>query len=162
MRIISIFLSAISIFLIGFFTDSPHGEKLKISCSECHGTSGWKLDKTVYSFNHSTTKLPLVGQHKDTDCKMCHATLVFSDAKPECSSCHSDVHEATVGLECNQCHTPKSWLVPDITKIHQRSRFPLLGVHSTVDCFQCHKSATFLKFEVLGTECYNCHSNTNQ
>jgi hypothetical protein len=43
--------------------------------------------------------------------------------------------------------------------VHQQSRFPLVGVHSTVDCYQCHKSETFLRFEVIGNECYSCHSD---
>jgi hypothetical protein len=171
MRILSLALMTISVFLVGFFflkphgddfkigqfSQSPHGDNFKISCNVCHSSKGWKLDKDIYSFNHTTTKFPLIGDHTKVDCKMCHPTLVFSEAKTGCIDCHTDVHEATVGPDCNRCHTPHSWLVNDITKIHQLSRFPLLGVHATVDCDRCHKSETFRRFEVLGTECYSCH-----
>ncbi len=159
MRILSLIIIAISVFLIAWFIPSPHGADFKISCNVCHSPKGWKLDKDIYSFNHSKTKLPLLGQHTKTDCKLCHPTLVFSEAKAECVSCHKDVHESSVGPECNRCHTNNSWLVQDITRVHQQSRFPLVGVHSTVDCNQCHKSETFLKFEVLGADCFSCHSD---
>ncbi len=159
MRILSLLIIAISVFLIAWFIPSPHGADFKISCNVCHSPKSWKLDKEIYSFNHDKTKMPLLGQHAKTDCKLCHPTLVFSEAKVECASCHKDVHESSVGPECNRCHTNNSWLVQDITRVHQQSRFPLVGVHSTVDCNQCHKSETFLRFEVLGTECYSCHSD---
>ena len=58
--------------------DSPHGEDFKISCSKCHSTKGWELDREVYSFDHNATRLPLLGQHVHVDCKRCHPTLVFS------------------------------------------------------------------------------------
>ena len=137
--------------------DPPHGDNFKISCSVCHSTKGWKLDREIYSFNHDTTALPLIGQHKETDCKLCHPSLIFSEANTECSSCHTDVHESTVGYSCERCHTPHSWLVQNITQIHQLSRFPLIGVHARIDCYECHRTETFLRFEVLGTDCYSCH-----
>jgi hypothetical protein len=45
------------------------------------------------------------------------------------------------------------------SQIHQQSRFPLVGVHARVDCFKCHLSESFQRFDVIGTECYTCHSN---
>jgi len=139
------------------FIKHPHGENFNISCNVCHSTKGWKIDKEIYSFNHDSTDMPLIGQHKQVDCKLCHSTLVFSEAKNQCVECHNDMHESTVGKDCNRCHTPQSWLVTNITQIHQQSRFPLVGVHAKVDCYECHKSETFQRFEVLGTECYSCH-----
>jgi len=138
---------------------SPHGAGFKISCNACHTTEGWIVDKENLSFDHDKTSMPLVGQHAKTDCKLCHPTLVFSEAKTECMQCHTDVHESTVGKECGRCHTPYSWLVNNITQIHQQSRFPLVGVHATVDCYQCHTSETSQRFDVMGTECYSCHSD---
>jgi len=172
MRSLPLVIIVLVVTLIGIFTQltlgdvttrdpgpkSPHGDNFKVSCSVCHSSKGWKIDKEVYSFDHGTTKMPLVGQHTNVDCMLCHKTLIFSDAKKECVGCHTDVHESTVGSQCNRCHTPQSWLVNNITTIHQQSRFPLLGVHSSIDCYQCHKSETFRRFEVLGTDCYSCHS----
>jgi len=159
MRILSLILTAIAVFLIGLFTKSPHGENFKVSCSVCHSANNWKLDKAIYSFNHATTKLPLVGQHVSVDCKMCHPTLVFAEAKTGCVDCHKDVHETSVGFDCNRCHTPNSWLVNNATQLHQLSRFPLVGVHAAVDCYKCHKTESLLNFKVIGVECNNCHND---
>ena len=69
------------------------------------------------------------------------------------------MHNQTVGSECARCHTPNSWIVNNITEIHQRSRFPLVGPHRTADCYACHKnaSASLLNFGPLGVECFDCH-----
>jgi hypothetical protein len=140
-------------------TDSPHGKDFKINCDVCHTSKSWKLDRTIYSFNHNKTALPLTGQHELVDCRSCHATLVFSDAKTGCVDCHTDLHEQTVGPDCARCHTPKSWIVENITGLHQQSRFPLLGPHFTADCSRCHKSASLLRFDPLGVECFDCHQS---
>jgi hypothetical protein len=67
------------------------------------------------------------------------------------------MHYQTVGFECARCHNTKSWIVENITEVHHLSRFPLLGAHFTADCFQCHPSASLLRFEPLGIECFDCH-----
>lgn len=159
MRILSLLIISVSLslLLLGLMSDSPHGPAFKVSCSTCHSSKGWQLDKAVYSFNHNKTKFPLAGQHTLVDCKKCHPTLVFSEAKKECSQCHTDVHQATVGLDCSRCHTPSSWLVTNITEIHQTSRFPLLGAHRMADCMDCHKSESKARFDVAGINCIDCH-----
>jgi hypothetical protein len=160
MRRLSLILLTAGIFLsVNLFADSPHGKDFKISCGVCHSQNSWKLDKTIYSFDHGKTALPLVGQHLATDCKGCHPTLVFSDAKTACVDCHTDMHYQTVGPDCGRCHTPASWIVNNVTEIHQRSRFPLTGAHYTANCSDCHVSASLLRFEPLGVECYDCHSD---
>jgi hypothetical protein len=136
---------------------NPHGSEFKISCSQCHSSGGWQLDKKIYSFDHNITKLPLVGQHSEVDCRQCHKSLVFRDAKTECNDCHIDIHQATVGQECSRCHTPASWLVSNITELHQMSRFPLLGAHKTADCKDCHKSESMVRFDAIGVNCIDCH-----
>lgn len=138
---------------------SPHGKDFKISCNVCHSAKGWELDKDVYSFDHNKTKFPLVGQHNDAQCRSCHTSLVFSEAKTECKSCHADIHQSTTGKDCQQCHTPYSWLVNNTTKFHQLSRFPLVGVHAKVDCDRCHKSESLHRYDVIGSECYSCHAD---
>jgi hypothetical protein len=145
--------------------DSPHGDKLGFSCTDCHNTSGWKVD--LNSFNHNSTNFLLVGQHQTVSCKDCHSSLVFDQAGDECKDCHVDMHQQTVGLECDRCHTPNSWVVNNVTQLHQMSRFPLVGAHSEADCGQCHTnlisasvSASFLRFDPLGIECIDCHRDT--
>jgi hypothetical protein len=142
--------------------DSPHGEDFRISCDKCHSASGWEIDPEVYSFDHNTTQLPLVGQHITVNCRQCHPTLVFSEAPTECAHCHTDLHEQTVGPDCARCHTPRSWIVSNIAEIHRRGRFPLLGAHYSADCAACHPSASLLRFEPLGVECVDCHMEAYQ
>ena len=162
MRILSFIIFCILLFLSDRQTDSPHGPDFKMSCSACHSAKGWQLDKEIYSFDHNTTKMPLVGQHSEINCRKCHPTLVFSEAKTSCIDCHNDIHQATVGMECSRCHTPASWLVNNINEIHRMSRFPLLGAHMTADCNQCHKSESLIRFDVTGVDCIDCHREDYQ
>jgi len=157
MRILSLLLICLSLVFFRQKTESPHGPDFKVSCGTCHSSKGWLLDTAIYSFDHNKTKLALTGQHMIVNCRQCHTTLVFSEAKTECNECHIDVHQATTGLDCGRCHTPASWLVNNITEIHQMSRFPLLGAHRTADCTDCHKSETFVRFDVPGVNCIDCH-----
>ncbi|HMR43277.1 MAG TPA: cytochrome c3 family protein, partial [Saprospiraceae bacterium] len=108
-------------------------------------------------FHHSKTNFPLKGQHKKTDCRSCHETLVFSEANSDCISCHTDVHNQTVGNDCARCHTFQNWLIDDVTNIHFENGFPLAGVHASVSCNQCHVSETNLRFERIGNDCISCH-----
>lgn len=155
-------LSLILVVLLGIFfgyqfVDNPHGKDFKVSCDVCHSPESWKLDKAIYSYNHDETDLPLVGEHTQVNCRQCHPSLIFSEAGNECSDCHTDIHQNTVGNDCARCHTPYSWLVNNITEIHQMSRFPLLGAHAMADCIDCHTSNNFVVFEPLGVECFDCH-----
>jgi len=157
MRILSLLIFSLILVFIKRVTDPPHGPDFKISCSKCHSAKGWQLDKEIYSFDHNTTKMPLVGQHTEINCRQCHPTLIFKEAKTECNECHKDVHQTTAGPDCSRCHSPASWLVNNINEIHQVSRFPLLGAHRTADCYQCHKSESLVRFDVTGIECIDCH-----
>ena len=148
---------AMLIVAISALAQSPHGDELKIKCADCHNPNGWKMIEGTYKFSHDKTDFPLVGQHQSVNCISCHKDLVFSKAKPECVSCHTDVHEQTVGNDCARCHTPQTWLVASKTQLHEQSRFPLLGAHAMADCFECHESASLLRFDPLGINCYDCH-----
>ncbi len=165
MRILSFIIWYFVISFIGMFSkESPHGKDFKISCNTCHSSKNWSLDKEIYNFDHSTTKMPLIGQHKEVNCRLCHPTLVFSEAKSktECVNCHTDIHSQSVGNYCDKCHTPNSWLVNNVTAIHQQSRFPLLGVHTITECQKCHKSESLHRFDVQGVECIDCHRDNYQ
>ena len=137
--------------------ENPHGDDLTFDCMDCHTTEGWTFSKATAKFDHDVTQFKLEGQHIVTDCKSCHTSLVFSEAKANCIDCHTDMHNNTVGMDCARCHDPKSWLVSNITEIHQMSRFPLLGAHNTASCADCHSSASNLEFQPLGVECIDCH-----
>lgn len=151
-------LGCLLLISISLAAQSPHGDALKNDCSDCHTTDNWKVDRNTIRFRHSATGYELEGQHDQVACRSCHPTLNFSKARPECMFCHSDVHEQTLGFECNRCHTPRSWIVENVTALHQASRFPLVGPHITAQCYDCHPSASLLRFDPLGIECFDCHS----
>ncbi|MDX1407095.1 MAG: hypothetical protein R3330_03150, partial [Saprospiraceae bacterium] len=139
------------------YAQSPHGETLTIDCASCHTTDSWELEYGSFAFEHDSTSFALTGQHAQTDCRLCHTSLVFSEAPMECVACHTDMHQETVGTDCARCHTTASWLVDDITGIHQEIAFPLVGAHASTSCFDCHQSDTELRFDPIGTDCINCH-----
>lgn len=155
-------LSLIIPFLLLLFgvqtSDSPHGPGFKVNCIDCHTADGWEFVQSESTFDHNTTKFPLKGQHQVVDCRACHVSLVFAEAKKECAECHNDVHQQSVRLDCSRCHTPQSWLVSNVTDIHQMSRFPLMGPHKTATCSDCHKSGNPVQFEPMGIQCIDCHN----
>jgi hypothetical protein len=153
-------------FLILFFlicrlalAQSPHTNALSIDCSSCHNPVNWDVDPAKLEFDHSTTGFKLFGQHLAADCKSCHSTLVFNQVSSQCFSCHQDVHQNTAGMDCSKCHNSDSWIVKDINRIHEVSRFPLLGAHLRADCIQCHTGYENLYFEPVSVECFSCHAD---
>jgi hypothetical protein len=148
----------LSVTVLGQYSQSPHGRTFTVDCARCHTDENWEVSPNKVTFNHDSTDFPLVGQHQKVNCKNCHPTLIFTEAKTECSDCHTDIHQQTVGYDCARCHNNNSWVVTNVSSIHRESRFPLMGAHKTADCSACHKSASNLQFEALGTECINCHS----
>lgn len=149
-------ITLLSFAAIGMYAQSPHGEKFNADCSICHSPSNWEMVPNS-AFEHDTTGFALTGQHTDTECRQCHVALDFSKAGTECVSCHTDMHNNTVGQQCDYCHNTGSWIVQDISKIHNMSRFPLTGAHNVTDCYLCHPSASLFRFEPLGVQCYDCH-----
>jgi len=157
MRILPLAIPLLILLMALKVVDSPHGNDLEISCSVCHSPQGWEVKPEIYSFDHSKTNMPLEGQHASLNCRLCHPSLVFSDAETDCFACHTDMHYQTVGPDCDRCHTTESWIVTNITDLHRQGRFPLFGPHLQADCMDCHPSASFLRFEPLRIECIDCH-----
>ncbi len=136
---------------------NPHGDNFAMDCAKCHSPENWLFSAQTSTFSHDSTSFPLTGQHKDLDCRSCHTSPVFKEAETNCISCHTDVHQMTVGNDCARCHTPVSWIVENVTEMHEKVSFPLMGVHSTVNCNQCHVSETNVRFGPTGVTCIDCH-----
>lgn len=151
-----IFYILFTCLLFNSHAEPTHGDKLKMECTVCHFTDKWNKIKTD-GFNHKQTSFPLLGQHKIVECRKCHPTLDFSQAKSECFECHADVHQGTVGRDCENCHNAASWMINNVKPIHQQSGFPLTGAHAAADCQRCHTSASNLRFNNLRTDCFSCH-----
>lgn len=139
------------------FGQSPHGKNFSINCVQCHSPENWEFAYSNASFSHDSTLFPLTGQHVLTDCRLCHKSLVFKDAKADCNSCHQDVHQQTVGTDCARCHTTANWTIEAVTQMHEKTSFPLMGVHTGLDCKACHTSESDVRYSPTGVYCIDCH-----
>ena len=67
--------------------------------------------------------LPAAGQALQVDCKDCHKSLRYKDAKIDCPSCHQRTTstKTRLGTACEQCHNARSWKAWDFDhdKAHQ-------------------------------------------
>ncbi|KAA3641677.1 MAG: hypothetical protein DWQ02_00155, partial [Bacteroidetes bacterium] len=172
-----LFLLGLTVCLTG---QSPHGSEFTMNCAACHTSdsweipmdhwkfyefpeekisemTGWVLESDTAFFNHFNTEFPLRASHKYVDCRLCHPTLVFSDAETTCISCHDDMHSQSVGNDCARCHNVENWLVDNIPELHEMNGFPLVTPHDNLSCVDCHTSASSLRFDRIGNDCLNCH-----
>ncbi len=131
--------------------------QLSHDCTSCHSVTVWKPS----TFNHQKTLFPLVGAHQTTDCASCHKSGVFKGISTDCYTCHlSDFSKSATSNhvtgqfshDCTTCHSMTVW--KPSTFDHQKTVFPLLGVHQTTECASCHKSG---QFKGLATDCFTCH-----
>ncbi|OOZ40299.1 hypothetical protein BOW53_08265 [Solemya pervernicosa gill symbiont] len=125
------------------------GEK----CDKCHNNESWSKTR----FDHQRdTKFSLDGKHGDLSCSSCHQAGLF-EKKPEksCTSCHKvdDPHGGKLGKECQQCHNSDNWR-KKIAFDHDLTRFPLIGLHTTTPCGECHLDRSYQQTE---RDCYACH-----
>lgn len=81
-------------------------------------------------------------------------STIHSTSDAACISCHSDdePHEGVFGQNCSRCHSTKDW--DQLEFDHGLSQFPLIGLHSDVDCESCHFEEP-AKIKVRS--CQNCH-----
>ncbi len=134
--------------------DDKHKAQLGKECERCHNERSWN---ETPSFDHDRSRFRLQDKHKGLECKKCHQTPAFKDAKLECASCHSkdDLHKERLGPRCEQCHNARGW--KDWEFDHDlRSQFKLLDRHAKVKCLACHSKPVKEKVR-LAADCYSCH-----
>jgi len=128
-------------------------------CQLCHSTRSWR----PASFDHSRTQFPLLGAHTTATCESCHTQGRFAGTPTGCVSCHVAEYNATVSpnhlaaafpQQCQLCHTSVQW--QGATFDHSKTRFPLTGAHTSVQCLNCHVGN---KFTGTPTACYSCHAS---
>ena len=133
--------------------EDSHAGRLGNDCGKCHDARTWDKSK----FDHDRdTKFALHGAHAKVDCHRCHTADIFKQKLPvTCGECHraEDIHGGKLGVHCEQCHTPEGWR-EDVAFDHDLSSFPLVGLHVTVPCTQCHTSPSY---KGAGRECVDCH-----
>ena len=66
-----------------------------------------------------------------------------------------------LAIPCQNCHTASGWTpiraVPEFD--HNRTRYPLRGMHQSVACAQCHIKPVFSN---VGQRCQDCHADIHK
>jgi hypothetical protein len=135
--------------------DDVHKGSEGKDCKKCHTEVTWK----VKDFDHNKTKFPLLGKHGPVECKQCHITGDFKNAKSDCFSCHKqdDIHKQRLGTLCEDCHNARDWGVWDYDHA-KRANYKLEGGHSKVECLACHQQIFVGKVKQSKT-CISCHQD---
>jgi nitrate/TMAO reductase-like tetraheme cytochrome c subunit len=127
------------------------------TCENCHTIDAWRPAK----FDHDQTRFPLTGAHTRVDCARCHVGGRYTGTPTDCYSCHqADYSRATnpnhqasgFPTQCQSCHSTTAWKPASFD--HGKTRFPLTGAHTTVDCTRCHAGG---RYAGTPTDCYSCH-----
>jgi hypothetical protein len=146
--------------------EDAHKGRLGPTCQSCHNFVQWK-EISVSQFDHSKTRYSLTGLHAQVQCAKCHTN--GPDGKPQyagiafnqCSDCHKDPHQGSFNRGCQSCHSTSGWKRISLQAVNQRfdhskTKFPLEGKHSSVDCAQCHANGDFQK-PLVFEKCMDCH-----
>lgn len=133
--------------------DDKHKGQQGKRCEQCHNEQSWNKAK----FDHGLARFPLLGKHIGLECKKCHASAAFKDAKSDCVACHDlkDPHKRQLGPQCELCHNARDWKLWDYDH-DRRSKFVLDGAHKGLDCLACHKRPVGKQFNA-SSACNACH-----
>ncbi len=163
-------------------------------CVKCHVDHHGRDFDLIYweggqeNFDHRLTGYPLEGAHTQPRCRDCHKPDFISEKeklvaqkkelkrtflglKQACLNCHVDEHRGQLDKDCLSCHQMEDWK-PAAKFDHDKTRFPLTGKHSGVDCQKCHKTIrdnrfpdnpTYVKFTgIRFAECSSCHRDVHE
>lgn len=152
--------------------NDPHEGSMGSQCTQCHSNENWRVKNIQGTFDHSTTRFPLLGLHASVDCKECHTSGYQKMPFARCTDCHEDYHEGDFALEtggvedCSSCHSVErsfSWSSFDLID-HQNSSYPLEGAHMVTPCTACHQPEAEQRwsFSFESTSCVSCHENVHE
>jgi len=119
-----------------------HRSELGADCGRCHTARSF-IDRSGMARAHLTTRFPLRGAHRVTDCDECHGpvpqgSLQYVNTPVECDACHLDDYLATTNPDhqadgipqtCEACHGGHGW-VP--------ARFDHSRLAPGTACASCH------------------------
>lgn len=135
-------------------------------CAQCHSEHNgrnhrlvrWKTPRN--RFDHREAGWALEGKHARLACEQCHnpqktaqeerglekrtdpsASLLGLNAR--CTACHEDAHRGQLGQECSRCHASETWK-PASRFSHEKTNYPLTGLHERVACEKCHRKIAAL------------------
>ena len=150
--------------------EDKHKGRLGTDCLQCHNFNDWKT-VDVKKFDHSKTRYPLTGLHSDVSCQKCHTP--GPDNQPrytgipfgKCSDCHTDPHHGSFMQGCQTCHNTSGWKRVYAAAVsqnfdHSRTKYPLQGKHTNVECAQCHAGGDFKK-PLAFAKCMDCHKDAH-
>lgn len=171
------------------------------ACIECHhdhlgrdyAMIQWKPSRE--KFDHKQTGYILEGKHQKTQCEVCHKEAFIKDnavrartgdglllnktflgLSQDCRSCHFDEHRDQFD-QCLNCHDFNDWKKSsDKIFDHNKSKYPLTGLHTKVSCEKCHTSVSdprqkadhktdeaYFKYRPLQfANCTPCHADPHQ
>jgi len=133
--------------------DDQHRGRYGRKCDSCHNEKSWKRAR----FDHTgQTDFPLKGKHRDLNCDACHqGKLDEEQLGRDCIACHraDDAHDGRQGEDCARCHTESGW-AQRVLFDHDLTPFPLIGMHASAPCEECHLSTAYGETRA---ECNACH-----
>jgi hypothetical protein len=150
----------------------PHAGRLTGKCSSCHVTSSF-TSVGGRNFSHDRTRYPLLGRHAAVSCELCHVGYPTRIDRPPfatCTTCHLDYHHgqatiAGVAQDCRVCHSVSGFAPATFTIAqHARTRYPLVGLHTSVSCVKCHvrrvdgRGNTDILMRPVANRCESCHN----
>jgi hypothetical protein len=135
--------------------DDLHKGQLGAKCETCHKETRWQ----DAPYDHAKARFILTGSHAKLECKKCHETPAFHDAKSTCAGCHEkdDTHKKRLGPKCEDCHNTRTWKSWNFDH-DRRTKYKLDGAHLKTGCLDCHRTPVEKTFNVPLT-CAGCHSN---
>ena len=85
----------------------------------------------------------------------------FSAAQDSAASSSVDSPHGPMQVACESCHTASAWKPirskPDFN--HNKTSYPLRGLHSGVSCEECHVNPVFAN---VGSNCQDCHADIHR
>ena len=133
-----------------------HGGRYGQQCQSCHTTTHW----TKITFDHAKiAKFALRGAHASVKCEGCHTGDLYKDKlATACNACHgaNDPHKGQLGKNCQTCHNETSWR-RKVAFDHDVTNFPLIGLHASVPCEECHRTNAYRE---ASTVCSDCHKDS--
>jgi hypothetical protein len=135
--------------------DDRHGGRFGTDCAQCHDEARWK---NAHYDHAGAGHFPLLGAHEKLECHACHKVAAkTARVATACIGCHrsDDVHHNSLGEKCQSCHNERGWK-SGVVFDHDITRFPLVALHATVACEECHASRAYREAR---SECYACHAS---
>jgi hypothetical protein len=153
-----------------------HLGQFKKDCDSCHPTQGF--ESGFLSFDHQRdSSYKLEETHAAVKCENCHKkmtsdfpagsseTVRYRPLSADCVSCHPDFHDGQLDKGCQKCHNIIHFK-PAPGFSHEKTSYPLKGLHEKVGCEKCHplvkatvagKLVDSPRYKPIKTKCSDCH-----